>query len=285
MKQTRLVRMISLLSLMLVISIPSSGCKELLKLANSQRPKLEFKNLGFRNVSLAGLTMDFNFLVKNPNPLAVTFSRVAYQLDFNGNKLFKGVQKKGLQLKANGASPFTMPFSIEYVKFVKSILGFFQKKKSIPYKLAMGVDFQVPVLGNVRLPFTKSGNVPVPSIPKIRVVGASKPQFTGGLLNAGVKFAFKVGMKNENKFPVNVKGLQYALKIAGKSIVSGTTKAMGVKGSNEQIVEIPVTIRVAQVGMAIFNMIRSGSFKYDFGGNLNMGMFKLPFNKKGDLKM
>lgn len=280
----KLLRVFSLLFLVAVI-VPSYGCQEVRQFLKNQEPKMKFDGLKLRNVSFVGMTMDFHFLLTNPNPIGVSFSRISYQLDFNNAKLFSGVQNRGVQIQANGTSPLVMPFSIEYVKFVKSIMGFFQAQDAVPYRLQLGLGFNVPVLGEVNIPFTTQGSVPIPRIPKIRMVGATPPQFTGSILDPGVTFGIQIGMRNDNKFPINIRAFDYAFRIADKPIVSGATQTLAVSATGEQIVNIPVTIKAMQVGLAVFNVIRNREFQYDLGGNLDLGLFKLPVNLKGNLKM
>lgn len=281
MKQLRVV----VLFFLMFSIVPSLGCQEVRQLLKNQEPKMKFEGLKLRDVSLVGMSLDFHFMLNNPNPIGVTFTRISYQLDFNNAKLFSGVKDRGLRIEANGTSRLVMPFSIEYVKFVKSVLGFFQASESVPYKLQLGLGFTVPVLGEINIPFTTQGNVPIPRIPKIRVVGATPPQFTGSLLDPGVTFGFQVAMKNDNSFPLNIRGFDYAFRISNNPIVSGATQVQAVGPNGEQIVNIPVTIKALQVGMAVFNVIRSRQFDYDLGGSLDLGLFKLPINLRGNLKI
>lgn len=276
------VRLFAML-LLVAFSLPSVGCKEVKQYLNNRKPRLKFQNMKLANINFRGMDMNFNFLMTNPNPIGINLSRISYQLDFNNNKLFNGTQNRGVQLKANGTSPLQMPFSIEYAKFVKSIVGFFKAKKEVPYALKLGVGFRVPVLGEVNIPFQTKGVVPIPSIPKIRVIGASKPRFTGSILNPSVSFNFQVGVRNQNRFPISVKQLAYSFKVSNRSVVSGQTQTMSVNSGKEQIVNIPVNLRVAQVGLAVINAVRSGKLNYGFNGNLNLGMFKLPINLNGNL--
>jgi LEA14-like dessication related protein len=276
------VRLFAML-LLVSFSLPSVGCKEVKQYLNNRKPRLKFQNMRLANINFRGMDMKFNFLMTNPNPIGINLSRISYQLDFNNNKLFSGTQRRGVQLKANGTSPLQMPFSIEYVKFVKSIVGFFKAKKEVPYALKLGVGFRVPVLGEVNIPFQTKGVVPIPSIPKIRVIGATKPRFTGSILNPSVSFNFQVGVRNQNRFPISVKQLAYSFMVSNRSVVSGQTQTMSVNSGKEQIVNIPVNLRVAQVGLAVINAVRSGKLNYGFNGNLNMGMFKLPINLNGNL--
>lgn len=269
--------------LLVAFTLPSYGCKEVRQYLNNRKPRLKYQNMKLANINFRGMKMNFNFLMTNPNPIGIKLSRIGYQLDFNNNKLFSGTQRRGVNLKANGTSPLQMPFSIEYVKFVKSLLGFFRAKKEVPYALKLGVGFMVPVLGEVNIPFQTKGVVPIPTVPKVRVIGATKPQFTGGLLNPSVRFNFQVGVRNQNRFPVGIKQLAYALKISNRSVVSGATQTMSVAAGKEQIVNIPVNLKVAQVGLAVINAVRSGKLNYGFDGKVNLGLFKLPINFNGNL--
>lgn len=280
--RARLVRVLCLLTCAgMLLSL--SGCKTLGALAGKlvKKPTAKYKSMRLRDVSLKGLAMDFDFILNNPNAVGVTFTEFAYDLKFDGNRLFNGKTTKGVRIAAGGSSPLRVPFAIEFEKFVKSLMVFFQKRDSVPYHLRLVVGFKTPI-GNIVLPpMDIRGNVPIPKLPKVEMVGVdlANLSFTGAQVN------FKVGLTGQGKYSVSPRALNYGLRVSGVQIGGGTTRLRTLKAGQRQVVNIPLNIQFLKVGMAIANVIRSRKLPYNFTGNVDMGFFKIPVNLKGSANL
>jgi len=259
-----------------------SSCKHIegfLK-QNIQKPTVTYKRLRLQNVSFSGMTMDFEFELRNPNAIQLSFASLGYQLDFNGHTFIKGSAPKGITLAPNGTSRFRVPFSLEYVKFIKSLMGFFQGKDTAPYRLQITFGFKTPI-GVINVPLDRRGEVPLPRLPKIRIVGAK----LGAISFLGASLMLSIAIKNKGKFPIKMKGFNYVFNVSSIPLVSGQSQITALAVGKEQILKVPVQIKFLKVGMAIANIIRSKKMPYDFVGKINMGLFKLPFNLKGNLNL
>jgi LEA14-like dessication related protein len=276
------VRVVMLMAIVALFSITHSGCQHLKQLLDStvKKPELQYKRLRLQNVSFTGMTMEFEFEMRNPNPVGVKFATLDYQLDFDGHQLFQGKQPKGIELAANGTSPLRVPFTIEYMKFIKSLLSFFQQKNNVPYRLQIGFGFDTSI-GIINIPLDLKGEVPLPKLPKIRIAGAKMGQISF----SGASFSFSVALKNEGSFPIKMQGLEYGFKIGDISVATGQSKIVDLDASKEQILEIPVQVQFLKVGMAIAQIIQSRQVPYNFDGRINLGLFQLPFSLQGKLQL
>ena len=270
---------LGILLLLIAMSINASGCKTLGNVLNSmfQKPKVRYKTMRLKNVSFKGMAMDFDFILSNPNAVGVTLTHFSYDLNLDGNTFAKGTTKRAMELKHNGEGPLRVPFGVEFQKLAKSLLAFFQKKDSVSYRLSVQVGFQTPIGEVILPPITTRGRIPVPKLPKMRVVGVA----LGAMSLMGATLNFKVGMKNEGKFPIKMRGFDYGFRISGINIGGGNTKLTGLRPGGEQIMTIPLKVNFMKVGMAIAGILRSKKLPYDFSGKIDLGLFKLPFNLKG----
>jgi len=264
-----------------------SGCKFLQNLLNSafQKPTMRYKTMHLKDVSFKGLKMNFEFLLNNPNSVGVTLSKINYMLALNGKEFLKGINTNKTELKANGQSPVYLPFEIEYVKFAKSLLAFFQGKDTLPYQLKTTFGVDTPI-GEVPFSFDKKGEAPLPRLPEVsmgqvdvKVMKSTKqiPLIGSVQIPSGAQLNLKLNLKQRGKFPVNLKGLAYNVSMGGVSLLKAQTKAAPLKVGGSQVLNIPITLGRTQAITLIRSVINK-KFDVKLNGALDMGLFKLPLN-------
>jgi LEA14-like dessication related protein len=265
---------------LLLMTINLTGCKTLGQVLNNmfQKPKIKYKRMHLRDVSLKGMAMDFDFTLINPNAVEVNLTHFSYTLRIDGNEFAKGTTKRAMLLKAQGEGPLRVPFGVEFQKLMKSLLAFFQAKKDhVAYHLTFQVGFQTPIGEVILPPLDIRGRAPIPRLPKLRMIGVT----LGEISLLGATLNFKVGVKNEGKFPLRLRGMNYGIRVSGVNVGGGQTALSALKPGGEQVLNIPLQMQFMKVGMAIANVIRSKQLPYDFGGKIDLGLFKLPFQVKG----
>ncbi len=272
------------LFLVMSLALPLFGCKTLSALLDSayQKPKMQYVRMRLRDISFQGVSTDFDFTLTNPNSVGVTFATIAYKLDIDGSTLFQGRADRGVTIAANATSPITVPFDIQYKRFVKALMSFFQDKRSVRYDLAVTFGVKVPVLGVVDFPFTLTGNIPVPRLPEVSVESVSPPQINPFPPTA--TFSFRLKLTNRADFPIALKGFQYGIEVSGANLGGGQTTAQQLGGGRHTILDVPLNVNLIQVGFAVANAIRSKQFPYRLRGAIDLGMFQLPVDVGGNVK-
>ncbi|MCB9641162.1 MAG: LEA type 2 family protein [Myxococcales bacterium] len=270
--------------LIMSVAMPLFGCKTLSGLLDSayQKPKMEYVRMRLRDVSFEGVSTDFDFNLTNPNAVSVTFATLAYKLDIDGYTLFSGRSNKGVSVAANATSPITVPFNVQFKRFAKALMSFFQNKRFVRYDLSVTFGIQVPVLGVVEFPFTLSGKIPVPQLPKVSVVSVSPPRINPFPPTA--EFSFRIKLENRAAFPVALKGFNYAIEVSGANLGGGQTTGQSLAGGRHTVLDVPLNVNLIQVGFAVANAIRSKQFPYKLRGTIDMGMFKIPVDVGGNVK-
>jgi LEA14-like dessication related protein len=269
-----------------------AGCSDLLNLLNQmnvQEPKVNFSQ-----VKMTGLTFDkvdllFDIDINNPNSVGINLAGFDYDLFLNQNSFLKGDQQDGLEIKANGKETVKIPLSLDF----KSIYQTFQSVKdldSINYELKTGLSFNLPALGNIRIPVSKSGYIPSLKLPSISLnqLKLDKISFTGADLS------LKLNIKNPNAVSMLMKNLNYTFDVSGSQWVSGkTSQSMDVNAKSDNIVTIPLSLNFLNMGRSAYNLLSGNEeLNYQLQGNADLGTsikllgdFKLPFDQSGKVKL
>lgn len=266
-----------------LLLVPLSSCKHLSALLGAafEKPTMRFVRVIPQNISFVGVDTVFEFAVQNPNAIGIQLASWSYQLDIDGNLFVKGTADRRTEIAANGTSPLMVPFSIRFAAFVKSLMSFFQQgRDAVPYRLSISFSIDTPI-GILTFPFNLNGDIPIPRLPKVEVAGAK-------LLNlslAGATIGFRFMVKNEGKFPVSFRSLGYAIKLANIPISTGQTQGGTLAAGGAQPVDLNMNINFLSVGLAIASIIQSREFPYQLVGNVNLGIFNLPFDLSGKVPL
>ena len=100
---------------------------------------------------------------------------------------------------------------------------------------------------------------------------------------------FDLAVKNANPFSIRLAGLDYDLKVAGNSLVSGVTgQGIKIRKSSTSKVALPVTLRFDDLKNIPGELWKADQFVYQLDSNINVklpviGNYAIPFSKKGEL--
>ena len=267
-------------ALLLVSSL--IGCATVSKMLEGtfEEPQVEFQKLHLRDLSFEDLTMDFEFLVTNPNKVGIKLASLDYALEMDGKSLAKGESNQALALKAQGSAPVRLPLTITFKDFADNLATLFSSRESVPYAIQAGFALDTPV-GPLRIPASNKGTVPLPKLPDVKIDGVRLANM--GVTGAKVEFAFNV--TNRGQFPINPRGLLYNVSIAGASISSGQESLPSMAAQKTERVVIPLNVNFLKLGSAAVSAIRSKSLPYEVKGSLDLGVLAQPFDISGTAKL
>lgn len=246
-------------ALIAALILSMSSCAVLKELGidvNQYRPRVQFSGLKMRGIDWNKVDLDFNFRIDNPNPLNVKMDAFSWALDLAGTRALDGNNNSGIALKANGSSTFTLPVSLTFARIFQ-LAGALNGKDQVPFRLAGDFGFQTPV-GMVRVPYSKQGEVPVLHKPKISLAGVRKGKVN--LLGGNATMFIDLNVANSGGgSAMNFSGFNYAVKIAGRSAVSGIVNNLAnVGGGAVQKVSLPVNLNLAALGMSVVQALSGG---------------------------
>jgi LEA14-like dessication related protein len=145
--------------LLAIVLLVLSGCA-LNTLAQMESPKVDVTGVKLKGTTLAGADVLVQFRVDNPNDVSLVLDGIVYHLRLNGQPLLDGHFDQQIQIAASGPTRVELPVTIRFDDLYK-VIGTLQKQKNPEYALDADLRFSVPVLGEVTVPVTQTGKVPV----------------------------------------------------------------------------------------------------------------------------
>jgi LEA14-like dessication related protein len=273
--------------LILVFPLLLVGCATLEEVGQAlegQKPTAEVKGVKLTQLDFNGVDLAFDVKVDNPNPVGISLSGLDYDLKLLGSQFLSGEQPMGMRLAAKDSSQVAVPVRLEF----KQLLAAYQQLKSADkagYDLDLGLGFDVPVLGNLRVPVSYSGELPIPKMPELKVRSLDVQK----LSMSGAKLMMQLEVDNPNTFSLFLNQLNYNLKLNGFDVGGGqVTQPVDLKQNGQGVINLPVSLDFAQAGMGLYKALLGKGINYDLSGlmkasgsNPIFSGFTMPLDKKG----
>jgi len=140
------------------IPVSRKGSVPLLKIPRVGIGALKVNNLGFTGAELE-LALELN----NPNSLAFVLTGIDYNLSINNQQWLAGESNNRQPVVSKGESTLKIPFKLNFLQMGQSASQLLSGNMDIQYDLkgSFGLESHNPLLGNVRMPFDRSGTVKV----------------------------------------------------------------------------------------------------------------------------
>jgi LEA14-like dessication related protein len=257
--------------------------------SNIQNPEVKVSNAKITGLSFQDVDLLFDLDITNPNSLGIKLSSFDYDFLLDEYSFMNGRQDRGLEIAANDVSSVQIPVTLGFKKIYDTYKGL-TSKDSTKYQLNAGLAFDIPILGAVQIPVSKSGYLPLVKLPQIVVSGlkVEKLNFTGADLLLNIR------VDNPNAFSMKFNNLNYQFDLNGNSIASGiTSKGMTLNEKGEGIVELPISLNFLEMGQTVFHLLNGEKeLNYNFKGNFDVDgsipifdAVNLPFDKSGKIML
>ena len=269
-----------------------AGCASLLdilKQSSIQKPTVSFTNAKLTALSFDQADLLFDIKINNPNNAGITLAGFDYDFIINQNSFLSGNRNEQVSIVANGENTIQLPVELKFVDIYNTFAGI-QKNDSSVYEIKCGLKFNLPVLGDIRIPITKSGTLPLLKLPSISLhaIKLDNINFTGADLNLEVK------LNNLNAFSLLLDKFSYNLNINGLSWIRGKSEnPVKISEKNENIIKIPLSLSFLKMGTSVYQLIQGGkNLNYEFTGDLGLSSsldllknLNLPFDKNGTIDL
>ncbi|MBD3183155.1 hypothetical protein GF312_12745 [Candidatus Poribacteria bacterium] len=280
---------LSILLIPIILSITSCAMLNSFVGDRVQKPQVSFVSAKLDGLSFDRANLLFDLQISNPNSVGLKMAGFDYDLLINNNSFIKGNQQKNLQIAPKGQSTVQLPLSVSFVELYQTYQSLKNQDTSM-YQINCGFSFDVPVLGVVNIPVSKSGEFPLLKIPKISLdeLKLENVSLTGAELNLGV------AISNPNAFSMILKKIQYQFDVNNLNWISGEAKeGMQILEKGQGTVDIPITLNFIEMGRSVYQLIRGNkAINYKFGGNVDLntsvpllGQVNLPFDKTGTVNI
>jgi LEA14-like dessication related protein len=253
-----------------------AGCAALQE--QFKEPQVAVQALQVNTVTLADMQLDFILGIDNPNPIAMAVSGLSYRLELEERPLFEGRTAERVQVAANGSSRITLPFTLAYEDLLSG-LDALAGNKRLPYTLSGEVD-----MGLFTLPYSRSGELSLPTLPKVAVSALHIDGFDLG----GVAMRLGLTVSNGNDFPLRLSALGGEIKLDGVSLVeSKSLGAMTIGAGQKDEMELGIKLGYQALGGVLDALRQARSVPLSFDGAITVpaatGERRIPLHWSGDV--
>jgi LEA14-like dessication related protein len=145
---------------LLVLLTTFSACAGL-GLGNAVRsPEVRVVGADLTRAGFEGADLVFQFQVDNPNGIALVLNGLSYRLRLNDRPLLNGRRDDRTEIAAKAGSRIDLPVTIRYEDFLNVVESMGENDRP-GYELQADFQFAVPLIGNISVPVTKRGEIPL----------------------------------------------------------------------------------------------------------------------------
>ncbi len=267
------------------VSFGISAVFVLAALAGCSAPSAKLAGVSFKDINLQSVTVVFDVELTNPNASALPLADVDYELTSQGNSFFTGESPLQGEVPARGTKMLSLPAKIAYTQLLTALANV-KLGSVLPYKAVLGLSVKVPILGKLRLPVSREGNLPVPTAPGVELASVKWDKLT--LDNAGGVFTLR--LTNRNQFPLELETMSYSLMLGSMDVARSSLArpvALGANGG-EGTMEIPLSFSPRKFGLAAIGML-TGNRGYSLSGEIvvktSYGPMRMPFARSGNISL
>ena len=219
-----------------------------------KEPSVTFDKAEISEISFQDITLDFSFIVDNPNSVSLEMAGYAYDLQIEGNSLIKGDTTEPLRIESNDKSTVKLPLTLTY-KDLYEMYGDIKGKDQIAYKIINIFTFDLPVFGKSSFPVEHEGTFPAVKLPEIAIDSLNMKSLNP--FKSELELVLRV--RNRNSFSLSLDSIDYDFKVNTVSWGKGMSRtAADFKENGENRITLPVTINPADVGMELITSAFSG---------------------------
>jgi len=204
---------ITVAALLAVFSL--TNCETLVRAA-LQEPVVTLQSVEVANFNLDSVQLLCKVRVENPNAYEIPFPETDWNLFINTNSFVGGTVKNNNRLRGNGSSVVDVPVNLSYLELLNTFASL-RGSRQVNYKVALGVKFNLPVLGNKVWNFEHEGALPMPQLPTVSrpTIRMENANTTRAILNV------TMNVQNPNPFPIPSPKLTYDFLLNRNSFIRG----------------------------------------------------------------
>jgi len=248
----------------LLLPLAGTGCAALDALG-LQKPTARLSGVRLQDISLTSITMLFDVDLSNPYAVDLPLVNVDYGLASGDKPFLSGKADLQGAVPAKGTRRLSLPTTVTFQQLL-SVLSSVKLGSVVPYRAELGLSVNAPVLGMLRLPMQKEGQLPVPAPPEVKVQeirwGKLSLDSAGGVV--------RLHMVNRNQFPVNMARLAYGLTLGKTEVAKAAIdKPLAFEANGGAgVVEIPISFSPRKLGLAVLGMLTGEGASYKLTGDV-----------------
>ena len=258
-----------LFTMLFLLFLGLGGCTALQDIAgNIQKPNLSVTDMRVTDFNFDEIEITYDVTVENPNAMSVQLSSYNYDFKLNEETFLEGQQNEYMEIEASGKSTLKVPVTLNFKKVYDGIRTLANSDQAA-YEFLSELTFDLPVIGDTKIPVSKKGNIPMISRPGIQVTNLE----IKNLSFSSADLALHLEFDNPNSFGIKINEFDYGLMINGDQWAQGKSLAntlISEKGSSR--LTIPISLNISEIGLSAYRLL-SGSedLNYSLNGTFNLG--------------
>ncbi|HEX8042334.1 LEA type 2 family protein [Candidatus Deferrimicrobium sp.] len=168
----RIVKRWILLLLFGALCLPASSCRPLLKEV-FRAPKVRLVDIGIAGnpfVSRGPIDVVLHLAVNNPNSYALTVASVAYSATVGTRTVADGERTEEIRIEPSGETVVRVPVRLQTDVFADALRNVLEARV-VSYEFNGSVSVVAPIVGVVRVPFSRTGTIDPMDILRRRGIG------------------------------------------------------------------------------------------------------------------
>jgi len=243
-------------------------CSTLKELANIQKPIVTLDDVQVTGLTFEEISLKFNIAIDNPNQLSINLAGFDYDFLLNDESFIQGRQDNELLIQSQTKSILELPVKLVFKNIYASYQSF-KNMDSTDYQLNVGLLFDLPVLGQTKIPVSMKGKFPLIKIPTLSIesLQLTKLNLTSANLLLNIR------LDNPNSINMLLNKINYKFTVNGIEWISGlNNNPQTVERNTTSILNFPIQLNFIQIGQTAYNLVSGGSsVNYNLEGFLNFG--------------
>lgn len=266
-----------------VLAALLAGCQSMQDmLGGVPKPTAHVIGVSIRGLSLENVVLLFDVEVQNPYAAGLPLIDLGYSLASGGTKFLEGTVTPTGTIPARGSQILQVPATVPFSSLYTTLKGI-KPGANVPYTADFRIGVNVPVLGKIDVPLSKSGEFPVPAVPQVELSSLA----VGKLSLDQMKATAILQIKNTNQFPLDLTRLGVSFALGGQEVGgSKLSNPVSLPSGQATKLEIPLSFSPRAVGIGLVNLLKGDQIAYKVSGsidaNTRYGPLSLPFSHVGN---
>ncbi|MEM0913677.1 MAG: LEA type 2 family protein [Planctomycetota bacterium] len=263
-----------------------TGCETVQDyLTAADRPTARVVDASLADFALDSADLVLDVEVTNPYGVALPTPAIEYALSSGGASIVRGEADAQGAIPANGKRTLRVPVGVVFADVLNAVRGV-KPGEVVPYEFDGALVTTAPGIGDVRLPLSRSGELPVPAPPAVSLAGID----VDNLSLTSADLTARADVTNPNAFRLALSQLDYDLSLAGREVASAAAAEAPALGPGDAgSFSFPISVRPIDLGAAFINVLRGSSASYAlqgaFAADSPFGPITLPVDRAGSVPL
>lgn len=259
------------------------GCQSLQDIAGmAPKPTARVIGSSIRGLSLQNAVLLFDVEVANPYSATLPLADLSYALASSGSRILDGSVQPSGSIPARGRQVIQLPVTVGFAPLMAVLKGV-KPGSVLPYAADFRISVDAPVVGRLEIPFSRSGELPVPAVPDVEMasfeIGRLGLDQTSGTV--------RLRIRNTNQFPLDLKKLGMSFALGGQEVGSSRlSDAASLQPGESATLPVPLSFSPRTVGASLFNLLRGKQIAYQVSGSIEadtrFGPISIPYSRIGN---